>query len=173
MENWYAVNVERFKQPDLYWISHVFFDPDIRAVTALEDAKALRERLNTLDALPENLSELGDRFMLENRYAERTVVELSKLFGSGFVDEAIKLEPGQWFVPILSGYGVHVVKLENHWQAPEPVLSEIEELVRQDFMATRIGELSEQFVDNLMSRYEIVVEETEVPVTVPVAQVSP
>jgi hypothetical protein len=173
MEDWYAANTEKFKQPDLYWITHVFFDPDLRDVTALEDAESLRERLNALDTQPGNLSSLGDRFMLENRYAERTVTELSKLFGIGFVDEVIKLEPGQWFGPILSGYGVHVVKLDNHWQAPDPALTEVEELVRQDIMATKIEEMSTQFVDSLMSRYEIVVEETEVPITVPVSLNTP
>jgi hypothetical protein len=173
MTEWYAANGEKFTQPDLYWITHVFFDPDLRDVTALEDAEALRIRLNSLDAQPDNFDQFGDRFMLENKYAERTVVELSKLFGGGFVDEVIKLEPGQWFGPILSGYGVHVVKLDKHWQAPKPAFSEVEDFIRQEIMTAEIEQLSDQFVDNLMSRYEIIVEETEVPITVPVAQASP
>ncbi len=46
MTEWYAANSEKFKAPDLYTITHVFFDPDKRDVKALEDAEALRERLN-------------------------------------------------------------------------------------------------------------------------------
>ena len=104
--------------------------------------------------------------MLQNYYPKRSVIELSKLFGSGFVDEVIELEPGRWFGPVLSGYGVHVVRLDNHWTAPEPEFALIEKQVRQDIMATRAKELSDLFIDNLVSRYEIVVEETEVPITI-------
>jgi hypothetical protein len=173
LTKWYATKFEKFRQADLYTITHIFFDPDKRDVTALEDAEALREQLNALNTQPDNFGQYGDRFMLQNYYPERTVVELSKLFGSGFVNEVIELEPGRWFGPVLSGYGVHVVRLDNRWIAPKPAFAEVKELVRQDIMATRAEELSNLFVDNLMSRYEIVVEETEVPVTVPVSQTSP
>jgi hypothetical protein len=170
MTEWYAANGEKFKQPDLYTITHVFFDPDKRDATALEDAETLREQLNALDTEPDNFSQFGDRFMLQNYYPQRSVMELSKLFGGGFVDEVIELEPGQWFGPILSGYGVHVVRLDHHWRAPEPDFADVADLVRQDIMATKAKELSDLFIENLVSRYEIFVEETEVPITVPVAQ---
>jgi hypothetical protein len=173
LTEWYAANSEKFKQADLYTITHIFFDPDKRDVTALEDAQALREQLNALETEPDGFSQFGDRFMLQNYYPERTVMELSKLFGSGFVDEVIELEPGRWYGPVLSGYGVHVVRLDNHWTAPEPAFAEVEERVRQDIMASRAKEMSNLFIDNLISRYEIVVEETEVPITVPVSQTSP
>jgi hypothetical protein len=166
MKAWYAANSERFKAPDLYTITHVFFDPDKRDVKALEDAEALREQLNALDTDPDNIAQLGDRFMLQNYYPQRSVVELSKLFGRGFVDKVIELEPGRWFGPVLSGYGVHVVRMDNHWTAPEPEFALIEQQVRQDIMATRAKELSDLFIENLVARYEIVVEETEVPITV-------
>jgi len=170
LREWYTNNSEKFKQPDLYTITHVFFDPDKRDATALEDAENLREQLNALDTDPDNFSQFGDRFMLQNYYPQRSAVELSKLFGSGFVDEVIELEPGQWFGPILSGYGVHVVRLDNHSVVPEPEFAQIEEFVRQDFVAAKSQELSDLFIDNLISRYEIVIEDTEVPITVPVAQ---
>ena len=170
LTDWYAANIEKFKQPDLYTISHIFFDPDIRDATALQDAEALREELNALDADPENISALGDRFMLQNYYPNRSVMELSKYFGGGFVDTVIQLEPGQWFGPVLSGYGVHVVRVDSHWVAPEPAFAEIEQMVRQGFIEAKAKELSDLFIDNLMSRYEIVVEETEVPITVPIVQ---
>ena len=167
---WYAANTEEFMQPDLYTISHVFFDPDIRDATALEDAEALRDQLNALDSEPESISALGDRFMLQNYYPDRTVMELSKLFGRGFVDQVVELEPGPWFGPVLSGYGVHVVRLDNHWTAPKPDFTKVQEQVRQEFLAAKARDLSDLFIDNIISRYEIVVEETDVPVTVPVAK---
>ena len=42
----------------------------------------------------------------------------------------------------------------------EDLLSQIEQQVRQDILQTRSREMSDLFIDNLISRYDIVVEET-------------
>ncbi len=165
--DWYAANSARFKQPDLYTITQIFFDPDKREATTLDDAKAALDKLNALDRLPPDVSDYGDRLMLKNYYPNISKPELGKLFGTAFAEQVIELEPGAWHGPILSGYGTHLVLVTDITLVPLPAFDDIEELIKEKWMAEQIAELSERFIDSLLSRYEVIVEETEVPVTMP------
>ena len=173
LKDWYAANSDRFKQPDLYTVTHIFFDPDKREETTLDDAKAALDELNALDELPAGYSGYGDRFMLQNYYPSRSELELRKLFGSGFVERVVELQPGIWHGPVLSGYGTHLVMVNDIMLAPQPIYQGIEEQLKEAWMAEQITELSERFINTLISRYEIVVEETEVPITVPGSGTTP
>jgi len=165
--DWYAANSDRFKQPDLYTIAQVFFDPGKREASISDDAKATLERLNALDRLPPDLGDYGDRLMLDNFYPNISQQELGRLFGTAFAEQVIKLEPGAWHGPILSGYGTHLVLVNDIVLVPLPEFEDIRELIKEEWVAEQVAELSERFIDNLISRYEIVVEETEVPITIP------
>lgn len=167
LQAWYAENAERFRQPDVYTVTHVFFDPDKRDATTLDDAKALLAQFKASEEPPTDVTDYGDRFMLQNYYPNRSEIELRKLFGSGFTDQIIKLEPGIWHGPILSGYGTHLVLVNDKTVATQPPFDVVREQVREMWLREQVNELSERFIDNLVSRYDIVVEETAVPLTIP------
>ena len=164
---WFEENEDEFRQPDRYSIVQVYFDPDRREVATLEDARAALEKLQSLEGIPSDISSYGDRLMSQNYYADRTELDLRKSFGSGFVEQVIKLEPGRWHGPILSGYGTHIVYVAEVTRAPAPDYEEFEEQVRAGWTGEKIDELGEQFVNNLIAKYEITVEETEGPLTIP------
>lgn len=167
LKAWYAKHPEHFKQADLYTITHIFFDPDKRGETTLDDARAALDELQSLDAPAATLSTYGDRFMLQNYYPGRSELELRKLFGSGFVERVAALDPGLWHGPVLSGYGTHLVMVNDVVRSPPPSFDDIRDQIKEQWMAEQVDEMSKRFIDNLISRYEIVVEETEVPITVP------
>jgi hypothetical protein len=164
LEDWFALNPDKYKAPDLYTMTHIFFDPDKRDAQALEDARATRDELNAIGRVPENVNAYGDPFMLQSYYPDRAESELAKLFGAEFARSVTELEPGRWFGPVLSGYGVHVVYVSTHVSAPAPEFAQVEERVRQDWIDAKREELNERFIEGLLSRYEIIVEETPVPV---------
>jgi len=165
--DWYAANADRFKQPDLYTVTQIFFDPDKREEKTLDDAQAARDKLNLLEQIPPDIGEYGDRLMLRNYYPNRSEAELGKLFGTEFADQVVELQPGTWQGPILSGYGTHVVFLSDVLLVPLPAFGDVKESVRDEWMAEQITELSERFIEKLMSRYEIIIEETEAPISAP------
>jgi len=167
LKAWYADNPEAFKQPDLYSVAHVFFDPDKREATTLDDARAAREKLNTLDEVPAEFPNYGDRFMLDFYYPSASEFELRRLFGSGFVEQIVDLEPDTWHGPILSGYGTHLVLITDVLLSPPPLYDEVKSQIKEQWMSEQIEELSERFIEGLTSRYEVDVEETQVPLTIP------
>jgi peptidyl-prolyl cis-trans isomerase C len=171
--DWYAANADSFKQPDLYTFTQIFFDPDKRERATLEDAKAALDKLNLLKHIPVDFGGYGDQMMLKNYYPNLSQAQLGRLFGTGFAEDVIKLEPGVWHGPILSGYGTHLVLLNEVFLAPLPAFEEVKEAVKDEWMAEQITELSERFIEGLLSRYEIVVEETKVPISVAGAKAAP
>ena len=164
LEAWFDANPDKYIAPDLYTMTHIFLDPDKRGAQALEDAETIRDALNASGGVPDNINEFGDAFMLQSYYPDRSQVELTKLFGAEFARSVTELEPGRWFAPVLSGYGVHVVYVSSHTPAPAPEFAQVEERVRQDWIEANREELNQQFIEGLLSRYEIIVEETRVPV---------
>ena len=164
---WYEANPAPFQPPDRYTITHIFFDPDLREDTTLDDARAALAEIRASDAEPSDTSAWGDRFMLQNYYPDRSALELRKLFGRGFVDTLVELEPGSWHGPILSGYGTHLVFIHQLDRPSAPAFEDIRDQVRDAWMTEQVAQQSELFLDDLIDRYEIIVEETQVPFTVP------
>lgn len=164
---WYEAHEANYREPDQYAIAHVFFDPDQGDKALLERAEIALAELRNLDQVPEDFASYGDRFLLESYYPGQTEAELRRLFGSGFAEQIVKLEPGGWHGPILSGYGVHLVMIVDVERAPQPPFESVEAQVRQDWLNAQVEELSERFIDNLVSRYEIDIEEVSLPMTVP------
>ena len=149
----------RYQEPSRYTFIQVFIDPDKRGDTTLDDAKAIKANLITQGDAVEDPGALGDSFMLQAYYPDKDLVEIQKLFGSGFTESLVELAPGQWHGPVLSGYGVHLVYVSNVSEPLPSVFAEVREQVVQDWTTDRSEELNEQFYANLREQYTVVIEE--------------
>ena len=95
---------------------------------------------------------------MQSYYPERTYAELSKLFGSGFVETLVKLSPEEWHGPVLSGYGVHLVYIHHREEARPAILEDVKERVLAAWQDMKRKELSEKYLAGLLERYEISIE---------------
>jgi hypothetical protein len=166
LARWYVENGERFREPYRYTISQLFFDPD-RRDDAVGNAQLALAQLQVFESIPEDLSPYGDNSILGSYYSSRDEIELRKLFGSDFVAQVIRLKSGVWHGPVFSGYGVHLVYVHDVVKAQALALGDIREEVQEAWMLEQVDEFSALFIDELIARYEVVVEETPVPMTVP------
>jgi len=162
LREWYGANQDEFKRPDLYTVAHIFFDPDKRDATTLDDAKTTLAELRELGGMPVDITAYGDRIMLQNYYPSRTELDLQKLFGGGFVEQIVTLQPDRWHGPILSGYGVHLVFVSDVVRPPVPAFESVEPQVREQWLAGKIDEMSERFLENLILLYEVEIEDPTV-----------
>ena len=163
LREWYARNSARFGQPDLYSVVQVFFDPEERDDAVLDDARAALVRLNDLAEIPENFADFGDRAVQQNYLSQYSEVELRRMFGAQLVDEIVKLEPGAWHGPLVSGYGAHVVRVVDVMRTPIPPFEAIRGQVAEQWMAEQIETKSDRYVDELVSRYDVVIEDMQSP----------
>ncbi len=155
----------RYQEPMRYTFTQVFFDPDKRGDTTLDDAKAVKATLiaqgYAIDDAIDYARALGDDFMLQNYYPEKEPVEIQKLFGPGFTQSLVELSPGQWHGPVLSGYGVHLVFVSNISEPPPLQFAKVRERVMQDWKREKGEELNDKFYSSLREQYTIVIETPE------------
>ena len=173
LKEWYVANEDRYRSPDLYTITHIFFDPGKREDRTVAAARTILEELNAMSVLPLDYSEYGDRLMLQSVFVARSQRELDTQFGSGFAAQITEFEPGIWHGPVSSGYGMHLVLVNGVATAPQPVYDEIKERLKRDWMSEQVTELSERFIDGLISRYEIVIDETGISTTMSGGEATP
>jgi hypothetical protein len=159
LQNYFDEHQERYQEPVLYTFTQVFIDPDKRGDTTLDDAEAIKANLILKGDAVEDPGALGDDFMLQNYYPEKDVVEIQKLFGSGFTESLVELSPGQWHGPVLSGYGVHLVYISSVSEPPAPEFAALRERVVQDWTMEKGEELNDKFYASLRDQYTVVIEE--------------
>jgi len=159
LEQFFAEHQQSYRDPDRISFSHIFFDPDKRDGATLSDAEATLARLKEKGEPGEEIAELGDRFMLQNTFDSATELDIRRQMGSGFSEVVMGLEPGQWYGPVMSGYGVHLVYVYDHVAAPPPVFEDVQARVLEDWHAQKREEFNAQFLENLKSRYNIVIDE--------------
>jgi len=157
---YFEANIDRYQQPDLITLTHVFFNPDKRGDQTLVDAENIKEKLQALKQPLRDAEAFGDRFMLlQSYYPEHSEAELAKLFGRGFAQPVFELAAQQWHGPILSGYGTHLVYVHDHQKAEPPEFADVEAQVRQDWENDKREQLNEQYISNLMGRYKVTIED--------------
>ena len=155
----FAEHGERYQLPALTTFSQVFVDPDLRGERTLADAEEIGARLRAQGPPAEGAAGLGDPFMLQSYYPERSELEIAKLFGTEFAREVVKLAPGQWHGPVLSGYGVHFVYVDGRAEAVPAEFAAVRERVQQDWEDERRRVFNQEFYARLRARYEVVIEE--------------
>ncbi len=173
LRSWFKENEKEFTQPDLYSLVHLYFSPDKRGAATEDDAEAALAMLESLGEIPADFESYGDRLLPQSYYADQTEAGLSRVFGQGFVDEVIKLEPGAWRGPVISGYGIHLVYITEVTRASAPDFSEFAEQAKEAWTAEKGRELNERFIENLIESYEITVEDADIALTVPGPSASP
>jgi parvulin-like peptidyl-prolyl isomerase len=97
--------------------------------------------------------------MLQNYFASATEMDVRRQMGSGFAEQLMKLEPGQWHGPVLSGYGVHLVYVYENVAAPPAEFEAVQARVLEDWHVEKREEFNAEFFESLKGRYEIIVDE--------------
>ena len=159
LQTWFDEHQDLYRRPTLYTFTQVFIDPDKRGDATLADAHRIKAELIAGGEGIDDPGALGDRFMLQNYYPQKDRVEIQKQFGSGFTESLAALTPGQWQGPVLSGYGVHLVRVQEVIEPPPPQLAEVRKRVQQDWKASRSEEINEQFYDTLREQYTVIIEQ--------------
>ena len=132
---------------------HVYLNPDRRGDALQADAADLLASLRAGTAGP--VENLGDTFLLPLEFSDRRQDEIAGLFGEPFADEVSALPIGNWQGPVGSGYGLHVVLLEERVDARIPEFGAIRDQVRTEFLVERRRTAEEDVYRELRARYTI------------------
>ena len=108
-----------------------------------------------------DLSALGDSILLERQFTAAPASEVAKQFGAQLAAKLPGLTPGQWQGPVESGYGVHLVLVSERTEGGVPALAEVRDVVRREWANARRLEANEKFYQELLGRYTVIIESSE------------
>lgn len=148
---------EKFRVGRSYTFTHVYLNPDRHVGTLAVDAERLLRQLNKGNATAD-ASTLGDRFLLEANFRAMSDGEIVKLFGTDFSDGLAKLPIGKWEGPLKSGYGLHLVFVQQRTDGRVPALGEVRETVIKEWKERQRHKANEDAYKKLLSRYSITID---------------
>lgn len=157
LEAWFAENSTRFAVPGRATFRVLYFSPDRRGDRAREDATHALGRLASEPLDAPALSTIGDPFMFQDYYGDRSFEDIAKSFGPAFATALFDLQPGAWRGPIESGFGWHLVFVDSLAPSRTPALDEVAADVRSEWLSAQREALRERALSELKTRYEIVV----------------
>jgi len=150
LDAWLRAHPDRYRVAPVYTLRQVYFDPG-RHGGQLDDVIADVQRRLARD--PQ--AEVGDATLLPATLRQASAEEVSRTFGQRFVDGLSALPVDQWSGPIPSGFGLHLVWVEQRSAGRLPALAEVRQAVERDVLNDRAQRASEAFYRQLRQRYGV------------------
>jgi parvulin-like peptidyl-prolyl isomerase len=101
---------------------------------------------------------LGDPTLLEPEVRLSPLWDIRKQFGDSFSQSLLDLKPGAWAGPIKSGFGLHLVFVQERVDRRLPDLHEVREVVKRDWTAEKQKDLKDAAYAKIRRRYSVTVE---------------
>lgn len=145
---------EKFRRPPV-----VSFDQILIEVKGSDDAidarLAAAQKAAIAGADP---ATLGDATMLPHHVTTMALDLVARDFGDKFADAVGKAPIGAWGRPVLSGYGIHLVKVAERASAALPPLADVRAEVAREWENDRRTKASEASYARLLKQYDVVIE---------------
>ena len=145
-------------------LRQVYFSTDRRGAAAEQDAMQLLQRITT-DGPEGEFETFGDPLPLPPEIRDLRESEIARLFGTVFTDALQGLETGRWQGPVPSGFGVHLVFIEQRTAGRMPELNEVRDAVQREWLSQRrqqsVDSLYERLAENYTFEIESLVETSE------------
>jgi hypothetical protein len=157
LEAYRVANEADYTVEPVYTLRQVYFSLDRRGESAMRDAEQALVMLDT-DAGMVDFTQMGDPISLPSRVVSERASAIDGLFGQTFTAALADIETGRWAGPVRSGYGVHLVYIEDFQPGRALTLEEAQADVRRDWENTRRIETIDRLYARLAEQYEITIE---------------
>ncbi|MEI1252202.1 peptidylprolyl isomerase [Rhizobium aouanii] len=153
LESYLKAHAEDYRLPPQFAFRQVFFKSD-RTGDKGETAAALALATLKADAAMSG-SSLGDTTLLPLRMDLTSADLIAARFDEGFVKELSSAPTGQWFGPMRSQYGSHLVLVEEAITGGAPSLDDIKAAVQLDWESGRRKEVADRRYTEMKRQYEV------------------
>ena len=177
LKAWFEKNKQTFALPSRYSFRHLYFSPDKRGKNAQEDAAKALIEIASQPVDSGSAASLGDQFMFQDYYGDRTPEAIAKEFGPQFAVALEKLKPGSWQGPVESGYGWHLVFVTTVIPGRIPAFEEIEPDVKTAWLGDQKRQEWQKAYKEMRAKYAVLLpsaptnESAQAPAVVPKKQV--
>jgi peptidyl-prolyl cis-trans isomerase C len=152
LRDWFDRNKSEFASAPRVTFRHVFFSTDRRGAHAEAAAVAALASVSG----HRNATPIGDAFMFQDRYSDRTAPQVAQEFGGDFATALFAAPVGRWSGPIASGLGWHLVWAEEVRPGEVPQYEVVEPQVRERWISDQRESAKRATFDAMLARYEVV-----------------
>ena len=155
VREFFEKNAARYAKSGRVSFRHVYFSKEKRGAGA-EAAAA-----EALAALAKGASDetMGDPFLHGFEFAEREQDDVIAAFGREFAEKLAAQPTGEWSGPVVSSYGLHLVRVEARMEPRAVKFDEVRETVLRDFHDERRRTANSEIFQKLRERYQVTVDE--------------
>jgi hypothetical protein len=153
LESYLKAHAEDYRLPPQLAFRQIFFKSDRagdKGETAAQQALILLKADTAADA-----STMGDTTLLPTRMELTNAEVIAISFDEGFVKELSSAPTGQWFGPVRSQYGIHLVLVEESITADAPSLDVVKAAVQLDWESGRRREIADKRYTEMKRQYEV------------------
>ena len=159
LKKYFIAHQDKYKQPARVSFTHVYFSVNKRGEKVVDDVKDLLSELRSTSESILRAPERGDSFLLGYDFSQGTPTEVAHSFGKSFADQLFKSDIKAWQGPIESGYGIHLVRINERIKSRLPEFASVIDKVRVDWTYEQRQKTNKEIYKRLKDRYEIVIEE--------------
>jgi hypothetical protein len=160
LEDYLKRNPEKFRIEPRYTFSQVYLNPDKHPDSLTKDTAELLAILKQKGESAK-ASDYGDSFMLGYFFSNVPETNVIRIFGEDFAKALPGLKTKEWSGPIKSGYGEHMVFINDRVEGRIPSLQEVRAQVQREWLAEHQRRALEDFYKGLRDRYQVSIEKPE------------
>ena len=157
LRNYLRENPDAFQVEARVSFQHIYLNLERRGAAAEGDSRRLLADLKA-NGGPVEPAVLSDPILLPYDLESLSESEVAGMFGQEFTSHLAEIEPGGWTGPVISSYGLHLVRVRERLPARMPELSEVRNTVERDWKFMRRQKLDDQFFRSLKEHYAIEVQ---------------
>lgn len=150
-------HIADYQMEPVYSLQQVYFSFDRRGNAVRSDAEQARLLLSTAGAATPD-TQIGDPLPLPARFSQVREGALEAQFGRSFTDGLQGLEIGSWQGPIQSGFGLHLVLIEDLVPGRPLSLEEARAEVQRDWLIQERHRIIAGMYQRLRQQYAVTVE---------------
>ncbi|MCI0516308.1 MAG: peptidyl-prolyl cis-trans isomerase, partial [Woeseiaceae bacterium] len=154
---YFAENIEDYRQPAVLSIRQIYFGNNGNVGDEQASAEKLLEQLQR-DESSVDIAAAGDASLLPRELENVSETELDSLFGSGFSSALAAIGPGSWGGPVASGFGLHLVRVDNRVESRLPELETVADYVTRELLVIRRQQAIDALYAKLAENYTVTIE---------------
>ena len=150
-------NAGKFARPAELTFRQVYLSAERRGDRVRADAEKLLAQLQAGGGAADP-DEAGDPTLLPAAMVSASPQSIASAFGEEFARQVDEAPLGQWAGPIESGFGLHLVRVDERAAGKTPSLAEIRPIVLREWQADERRRQNSSFLATLRDKYDVRVE---------------
>jgi PPIC-type PPIASE domain len=157
LRHFYEANGANFRSEGRISFTQLFFNPQRRTHPEADAEAAL---VSVSGTAGHGSGALGDRILLETEFHGVGEQAVAGMFGAEFAQSIFAIKPGHWAGPVKSGYGVHLVRVNEVTPAAIRPFEEVRAKVLAEWRHRQEKELRAAYIAKLRAKYGVVVDDS-------------